>query len=154
LNGIEAQPPALQRLEPFVGEWTTEATFPAGGPSGLTGRTTFEWALHGRFLLQRSEVPHPDAPDGLCVIAAVGDAFTQHYFDQRGVVRTYSMTFTDGIWTLLRDSPDFSPLSFWQRFTGTFSADATRIDGRWEKSQDEGATWEHDFHLAFERAAR
>jgi hypothetical protein len=42
------------------------------------------------------------------------------------------MTLGDGVWTLLRDSPDLSPLDFWQRFTGELSADGRTISGRWE----------------------
>ena len=48
-------------------------------------------------------------------------AYTQHYYDSRGVVRLYAMTFSDGLWALTRESPDFSPLDFQQRFTGTLS---------------------------------
>jgi hypothetical protein len=52
------------------------------------------------------------------------------------------------VWTLLRDTPDFTPLAFAQRFTGTFSADGRRINGRWETSQD-GSAWALDFHLSY-----
>ena len=44
-------------------------------------------------------------------------------------VRLYAMTFRDGIWTLVRSSPDFTPLDFSQRFTGRFSADGNTISG-------------------------
>jgi hypothetical protein len=60
------------------------------------------------------------------------------------------MTFQDGVWTLLRGAPDFTPLNFWQRFTGTFSADGDTIDGRWETSKD-GSAWELDFGLTYRR---
>jgi hypothetical protein len=60
------------------------------------------------------------------------------------------MRFSDGVWTLLRDSPDFSPLSFSQRFTGTFGDDGDTIRGPWETSND-GSTWEHDFDLTYTR---
>ena len=73
-------------------------------------------------------------------------------FDSRGVVRVYAMTFGDGAWTLQRTRPDFRPLSFAQRFLGTFTADGNTIDSRWESSQDGGATWELDFELTFRRA--
>ncbi len=43
------------------------------------------------------------------------------------------MTFTDGVWTLLRSSPDFSPLDFSQRYTGTLSDNGDTIHGAWEK---------------------
>jgi hypothetical protein len=44
----------------------------------------------------------------------------QHYFDSRGVARLYEMTFSGGVWNLLRNSSDFTPLEFSQRFSGTF----------------------------------
>jgi hypothetical protein len=141
----------LERLNLFVGEWEMEASFPL--PPGTRARSVFEWALDGRFLVQRAEIPHPDAPDSMSVmgIDPSGDAFSQHYFDSRGVVRIYAMTLDDGIWTLRRDSPDFSALSFWQSFTGRFSEDGNRIDGHWDASRDEGATWEKDFDLVYTR---
>ena len=60
--------PALAGLDPFVGEWTIEAFFPMAAPSGVVGRTEFEWMTGGQFLIQRWEVPHPDAPDGISII--------------------------------------------------------------------------------------
>ena len=62
------------------------------------------------------------------------------------------MSFEHGVWTLQRDSPDFSDLNFWQRYRGTFSEDGARIDGYWEASTDEGATWAKDFDLVYRRA--
>jgi hypothetical protein len=46
---------ALKRLEPFVGEWNLEASF----PNAPVGRAAFEWILGGGYI--------------------------QHYFDSRGV---------------------------------------------------------------------
>jgi hypothetical protein len=116
-------------------------------------RSRFEWALDGQFLLQRTEVPVPAAPDSLTIISTDPEtgAYTQHYYDSRGVVRLYAMTFADGVWTLTRESPDFSPLDFRQRFTGTFSPDGNTITGAWEKSVPD-AGWEHDFDLIYRRA--
>ena len=96
--------------------------------------------------------PDP-APDALTIIAPdeAGDGYRQHYFDSRGVVRLYAMTFGDGAWTLLFTSPDFTPLSFAQRYTGAFSADGRTIEGRWEKSDDGDASWELDFELSYRR---
>ena len=141
---------SLSELEPFVGEWSTEASL----APGLAGRTVFEWALGGAYLLQRSEIPHPQAPDGLCVIARDGNAYTQHYFDSRGVTRLYAMSFdpADGRWTLLRERADFSPLDFAQRWTGIFNADRTAIEGRWESAREPGA-WELDFELSYMRVS-
>lgn len=142
--------PALERLAPLVGEWSTETSM---GP-GVFGRSTFEWALGGQYLLQRSEVPDvPQAPDGLMIVAVEPDgSLVQHYYDSRGVTRLYAMTFEDGTWTLLRDRPDFSPLDFAQRFVGRLSPDGDTIDGRWELAED-GTNWRVDFELVYRRVA-
>jgi hypothetical protein len=75
---------ALERLDIFVGEWALEASFPGGAPaavrepgparrddgepgSGVYSR--FAWALDGRFLMQRTEVRLPGAPDSLAIVA-------------------------------------------------------------------------------------
>ena len=76
--------------------------------------------------------------------------YTQHYYDSRGVARRYAMSLDAGVWRLVRDAPDFSPLEFCQRFVGTFSDDRATIDGVWEKSSD-GVTWSHDFALTYRR---
>lgn len=151
---------ALARLDVFLGEWVMEARFSGAQPApasatdeGPEGRSRFEWALDGQFLLQRTEIPVPEAPDSLTIVSTNPEtgAYMQHYYDSRGVVRLYAMTFERGVWTLTRESPDFSPLDFRQRFTGTFSDDANVINGRWEKSLG-GADWEHDFALIYRRA--
>ncbi|MGH3229111.1 MAG: hypothetical protein ACRDOA_11110 [Streptosporangiaceae bacterium] len=137
--------PAMARLAALAGEWAQQVDV-TGVPAG---RTVFEWALGGSFLLQRNEIPHPDFPDSILIIAAGpgGDTYTQHYFDSRGIARIYSMTFGQGKWTLLRDAQDFAPLDFAQRFTGIFQDDNT-INGAWEHSED-GVTWKRSFSLSF-----
>src|SRR5690242_11430640 len=141
---------ALARLDIFVGEWTVEAGFRENGPAG---RSRFEWELDGQFLVQRTEIPVPEAPDGLMIVSLdpTTGGYTQHYYDSRGVVRLYAMTLAEGVWTLTREAPDFTPLDFRQRFTGTFSADGNTIDGAWESGRD-GGGWEHDFALTYRRA--
>ena len=140
-------PTLLERLEPLAGAWEIKADLP--GAEDLTGRMTIEPILGGAFLIQRSQAPDP-APDGVCLIsdAADGGGFTQHYFDSRGVIRVYAMTFEDGVWTLTRDKPDFTPLSFAQRYSGTLSGDGRTIEGRWERANDAGE-WETDFGLTY-----
>jgi hypothetical protein len=145
---------ALPRLGVFVGEWVIEARFPGDQPApeeGPRGRSRFEWDLDRQFLLQRTEVPVPEAPDSLTIVSADPEtgAYTQHYYDSRGVARLYAMSLADGVWTLTRESPDFSPLDFAQRFTGTFSTDGTTISGAWEKRL--GGGWQHDFALTYRR---
>jgi hypothetical protein len=139
--------PALDRLSPLIGEWSMHTSL---GPA--VGRASFEWALGGQYLLERTGVPDaPEAPDGLAIIAVDQQgSYLQHYYDSRGVTRLYSMTFEDGTWTLLRDKPDFTPLEFAQRYVGQLSADGDTIDGRWEIS-DDGTTWRVDFTLTLRR---
>lgn len=150
---------ALARLDVFVGEWVVEAQFPGDQPRPSTGadanpmaRSWFEWALDRQFLLQRTELPIPEAPDSLTIISTDLEtcSYTQHYYDSRGVVRLYAMSLADQVWTLARESPDFMPLEFRQRFTGRFSEDASSISGAWEKCLD-GGEWEHDFALTYHR---
>lgn len=141
---------ALERLEPLVGEWAVEARF-TFTPEPTHGTLAFTWELGRQFLQQRSTTDHPAAPDVLALlsVAEEGDGYeyVQHYFDSRGVVRVYRMTLRENRWTLLRDRPDFTPLDFVQRYTGTFGDEGRTITGRWERSDDGGVTWEHDFDL-------
>lgn len=153
----EGRAEALARLDVLVGEWAVEARFPDGersSPSGPAARSCFEWALDRQFLLQRTEIPDSDVPDSLAIIGteATDGTYTQHYFDSRGVARLYAMTFTDRVWTLRRESPDFAPLDFHQRFTGTLGEDGDTINGAWEIRRD-GADWQHDFTLDYRRVA-
>ena len=66
------------------------------------------------------------------------------YHDPRPTSRLFHMTFVGDEWTLQRADPDFH-----QRFVARVSAD--RIDGHWDASEDQGATWRKDFDLIFER---
>jgi hypothetical protein len=151
---------ALARLGVFIGDWSMEARFPGQQPAppgaadrGPVARSRFEWALDGQFLVQHATIPIPEAPDGLAIVGIDPrtGGYTQHYYDSRGVVRLYAMGFADGVWTLTRESADFSPLDFRQRFTATFGPDEDTITGAWEKCRD-GGEWEHDFALTYRRA--
>jgi hypothetical protein len=144
----------LNALAPLIGTWELEARFPQleGDPPAATA--VFEWALDGRFVVQRTTVDLPQAPDTLSVIAlnADGATFTQHYFDSRGVVRRYAMTLADGVWTLTRDRPDDTPLDFAQRYVGRFDPDGAAIRGAWEIAHDK-VTFEKDFDLDYVRVS-
>jgi hypothetical protein len=139
------QKTALERLQTFIGEWSVTASF----PGSAAGRSVFEWALGQQYLIQRTEAPDP-APDSIAIVAVdpKTGTYTQHYFDSRGVVRVYVMTFDGHSWILTRTSPDFSPLDFSQRFRGKLIGDA--ISGTWETSRD-GVTWQRDFDLTYTR---
>jgi hypothetical protein len=142
---------SLQALEPLVGEWSMVPTFEGMAPPGTGAPVSFGWLPGGRFLIERWEVPVPEAPDGIAVIGADPERegnYLQHYFDSRGVARVYRMSFEDGVWKLWRTEPDFSPLDFSQRFTGTLGDDGKAIAGAWEICHD-GKSWEHDFDLTY-----
>ena len=111
-----------RRLERFIGEWTMRRISRRTPVAG--GRVVFEWMTGEQFLIELG-VPVPEAPDGLAIIGfdEGRGTFLQHYFDSRGIARVYAMSLEDGVWTLWRDAPDFSPLEFAQRYTGTFSDD-------------------------------
>ena len=141
----------MKGLEPFLGEWRLMAVFKDIPPADIGAGVNFEWLPGEQFLIQRWEVPVPEAPDGIAIIGTdpeSGGNYLQHYFDSRGVARVYKMSFANGVWKLWRDTPDFSPLDFSQRFTGTLSEDGNTIAGAWEICHD-GKTWEHDFDLTY-----
>jgi len=151
---------ALRRLDVLVGEWVVEADFP--GLETPPGRSVFEWTLDGQFLIQRTQAPDP-APDSMAVIAvdpaaSEGDRYTYHYYDTRGVVRLYDMTFADGAWELRRERPDFTPLDFRQRYFarilegGPEGARVPTMVGAWEKAVGESAPYELDFVLTYSRS--
>ena len=149
--GATAQQEALKRLDVLVGEWVVEAEFP--GLEVPPGRSVFEWTLDGQFLVQRTEAPNP-APNSMAIVAPDPETggYTQHYYDSRGVVRLYAMTFADGVWELLRETPDHSPLAFRQRYRGLVSEDGDTIRGAWEIARGESAAWEQDFRLHYRRS--
>ncbi|MFG1791858.1 hypothetical protein [Nocardia sp. NPDC049149] len=144
---------SLDRLEPLLGAWGVEVFFAAdffgpGSPAvtDRSGTTTYEWMKTKRFLVERSIIDNPAAPDTIVIIGAAGDGeFVRHHYDSRGVSRTYQMSLDDGVLRMWRMEPGFS-----QRYTGTFNEDGSRITGAWEKSAD-GSTWEHDFDLTYFR---
>jgi hypothetical protein len=148
------RPASLARLDALIGKWEMEVSFEPGyfGPDSPPvtergGRVTFDWLDGKFFLIQRFAVEHPAAPSGIAVIGAgaAPEAFSQHYYDSRGVARVYEMGLDDGVWTLRRAAP-----GFWQRYTGVFTADGKTIEGTWQASAD-GAEWKHDFRLTYIR---
>src|SRR5687768_14115805 len=124
--------PALAVLEPLVGEWVAEFEDPGHPGTTLRATTAFEWLLGGRFLLQISTAPSP-FPSGHSLIGRSdpdddSSPLIQHYFDSRGVVRKYVMTFDGRNWTLERKGDD----DFDQRFRGAVSEDGATLTGTWD----------------------
>jgi len=150
---MSADLPDAAALEPLIGSWTVAAEFPTAGPLVVPGRTTFEWLLGRRFVLQQTEMDHPDAPDSRSILApdpARPGGWRQHYFDSRGVVRLYDMGFDGRTWALTRSAADFSPLDFAQRFTAELGEGGDTLAGRWEIAPA-GEDWRLDFRLTCRR---
>ena len=137
----------LVELEDLVGEWTltmTNAWFLESLDIKGYGSATIQWL--GEAFLEMRATFDEDAGSWHWVIGR-SDAREQLvllYYDERAVLRVFDMTWGDGQWTLVREDPDFH-----QRFIASVKRD--RIDGRWEASEDAGATWRKDFDLIFER---
>ncbi len=138
---------ALRRFDPLVGEWTLEATPPGGDPWPGGGRSTFEWHPSGAFLVQRTVVELPEAPDSLSIMGCDGanGTYYQLYSDERGVCRVFDMSIDDAGWRLWREGAPFC-----QRFTATISEDGSVMAGRWEMSED-GMSYRTDFDLVYRR---
>ena len=149
-------PDARSTFQPLVGEWSLAAVPPGDErPAQLTdigARNTWEWLGDSGLLVQRWSVPVAEAPDGMAVIGWDDERATylQHYFDDRGVVRVYELSLKDGVLTLERTMPDYSPLHFSQRFVGTLADNGGAIDGAWYIAHDH-ETWEKDFDLIYSR---
>ena len=138
---------ALAQLEPLVGEWTIEATWPDGTVWPGGGKVTFEWHDSKAHLVERATAELPEAPDNVSIIGCDGanGTYFQLYTDERGVCRVYEMRIGNREWRLWRDGAPFA-----QRFTGTFSDDGNTITGRWEIAEG-GADFTTDFDLVYRR---
>jgi len=139
--------PALQALEPLVGEWTVEAKGPDGQPWPGLGRVSCHWHPSGAHLVQRTHIDAPGAPDSTSIIGcdAANGSFVQLYSDDRGICRIYAMRIDGREWILQRDGDPFP-----QRFAGQLSADGRTISGRWEKAEG-GADFALDFYLTYRK---
>jgi hypothetical protein len=137
--------PALKPLEFLVGEWLTAGTHPMVPGESLNGRTSFAWHQGGAFLIMRSEVDHPQFPDGVAIVGS-SDAgrFVMTYFDERGVSRIYEVSVGDGTVSWLREDPDFS-----QSATITADEGGARLvsKGRIKEGED----WSDDLSQVFTR---
>lgn len=145
--------PNMKRLDPLIGDWEMAAT--VDGEVVMRGSSTFAWSDEGPYLVQTADgeattnlweghLPFP-------TVAITGydddlDSYSVLYSDARRVQRIYAMTFTEGVLRQQRDAPNFH-----QRFYGELNADASRIDARWEMSED-GEEWSLDFELTYTRA--
>ncbi|MGH2717516.1 MAG: hypothetical protein ACRDJU_02910 [Actinomycetota bacterium] len=141
--------PAIAALEVLIGEWSitlSNAWFLDSLETRQHGRATGRW-LGEAFIEFEAEME--GVPTWHFVFGR-SDAEEQSfalYHDPRPTSRVFRMSFDGTEWRLARHDPDF-----YQRFIATVAPD--RIEGRWEASDDQGATWRKDFDLVFERADR
>jgi hypothetical protein len=95
----------------------------------------------------RSEIDHPDIPQGMALIASddVAKEFFMLHFDERGISRKYDVTITENGLTWTRNNPEFS-----QRFVLTMEENGKNMVGKGEMCSKGGA-WEDDIQLTYER---
>jgi hypothetical protein len=142
--------PALAKLQFLAGAWDMElsdASFLPDPNARVGGLVTFEWIEHGAALVMR--MGNAATPAATWIIGwddAELDYYHVLYSDDRRVFRVYRMSLRDGTWRMWRDTPEFS-----QRFDAQVSANQAEITGSWQKSVDDGTTWEHDFKIRYSR---
>ena len=135
---------ALARLEPLVGEWTVEATWPNG--EHWPGTASIGWHESGRHLVLWGTLDHPDAPDNVSVIGCDGANGTYSYLDtdERGVCRILELRVGDGVWQFERAGEPFD-----QRLTWTLGDDGDTIVARVEMA--EAGEYRLDFDMVYRR---
>ncbi len=141
--------PALSQLDFLLGEWRTElsnAAFLPDRSATAGGRTSFGWVEDGAFLAMRQYQTPSGPPQAVWVIGRdqVEGQYEVFYFDRRPMSRIYHMSFDGSVWRMWREAP-----GFWQRFECVVSANRRTLSGYWEKSADDGSTWERDFDLSY-----
>jgi hypothetical protein len=139
----------LSAFEPLLGEWITTGKHPMLPGRSLRGTTTFERIEGGAFVRMRSTSAEPEIPPGVAIFGtdeAEGEG-TMIYFDERGVSRLYTFQFRDGELTWRRDDPAFK-----QQFTLSVHPGRKHLSAKGRMSRD-GAPWEGDLELEFERVA-
>lgn len=147
----ETRKKMMNQLNFFIGTWAIEVIHPHLQSTPIVGEARFEW-LDDSYVIQRTQIEKPEFPNSIIIYHwdETTQRYVQHYFDSRGVTRLYEMSFDNGVWKLWRTEPDFSPLDFFQRFSGEVDKTGNVIESSWEHSAD-GVHWEHDFKLVYRR---
>jgi hypothetical protein len=138
--------PTLEALDVVVGEWTLTLTgswFLDSLDTRQHGHATARW-LGDAFIELEAELAGEHVWHFVFGRSDPNEQLIALYHDPRPTSRVFDMTFVGDNWTLHREDPDFH-----QRFVAKVSAD--RIEGHWDASDDQGATWRKDFDLIFER---
>lgn len=137
---------ALEALDVLVGEWSltlTDAWFLESRDVRQNGHAVIRW-IGDAFIELQAEMNDEPVWHFVFGRSDADERLVALYHDPRPTSRVFQMTFGDGEWTLLREDPDFH-----QRFMAAVTND--RIHGRWDASEDAGATWRKDFDVIFDR---
>jgi hypothetical protein len=127
-------------LDRLLGTWDITMHHSAVAES-VSGRQRYERVLEGAYVLLNWTYDHPDFPDAMAILSEE----KMHYFDVRGVTRVFDLQIDDAGWSMVRLDPEFS-----QRYTARFDGpDSMHTNG--EYSNDQGATWQHDFTMSSTR---
>jgi hypothetical protein len=149
-NDLSKANPALQDLQVLIGKWEMELSNAAFLPSPsatVKGEVFFDWLENEAFVSMRMG-GDPSISQGAIWLISRDEASPDYkvfYYDDRKVSRIYEMSFSDKVWKLWRQAPNFS-----QRFEGKIINDGNKILAKWENSND-GQTWEHDFDVTYTR---
>lgn len=139
--------PHLEAVGMLIGEWSvtlTGAWFLESRDVHQHGRAVARW-IGDAFIELHAEMEGEPVWHFVFGRSDPNEQLVALYHDPRPTSRAFHMVFGDGEWTLHREDPDFH-----QRFVATVADN--RIHGRWEASEDAGATWRKDFDLIFERS--
>jgi hypothetical protein len=128
-------------LDRLLGTWDISLRH-VSVPEPVAGRQRYERVLAEAFVLLSATYDHPDFPDALALL----DESRCHYFDVRGVTRTFDLEVDHSGWTMIRRDADF-----WQRSGASFTG-PDAMAGRGENSHDRGASWQDDFTISYTRA--
>lgn len=144
--------PALADAARLVGDWQMDvhhAAFLPDPDARVVGSARIDWIEDGSALVIRQGDP-ANPPAANWIVGRDEDETGYHvlYADDRGVSRIYRMSLDGALWKMWREAPAFT-----QRFTAEIDPNGQVVRGRWEKSLDQGATWEHDFNLDYVREA-
>lgn len=141
--------PAIEALDVLVGDWNltlSDAWFLESRDVRRHGDATVRW-LGESFVELVAELEGEPTWHFVFGRSDANEQLIALYHDPRPTSRVFRMTYGDGDWRMWREDPDFH-----QRFVATVMSD--RIDGRFEASDDAGATWRKDFDLTFDRQTR
>jgi hypothetical protein len=140
--------PALEAMDGLIGEWSltlSDSWFLESRDVRQHGRAVFRW-LGDAFIELTAEMEGEHIWHFVFGRSDANGQLYALYHDPRPTSRLFTMTFSDGEWTMTRTDPDMH-----QRLVATVGAD--RIDARFDASDDEGQSWRKDFDLTFDRVA-